>query len=180
MGKMTGPEAQALAADACTRLTAAIFRLNRRLLEWGDSLTAPLGATSARWQVMGSVAFLKKPLTAPEIAGYMGASRQAVQKQLDLLVGEGLLERLPNERKRRSHRYGLTPEGRRRYAGMRRAWEEAVHGLFERLGCGMEAGAQRMDALTQQLLLLEGHMAALHGQAGGGEAETRQNCMEDA
>jgi len=41
--------------DALTGLILDLFRLNSRLLIAGDRLVAPLGLTSARWQILGAV-----------------------------------------------------------------------------------------------------------------------------
>ena len=76
-------------AVAVTELTLAVFRLNGVLLHWGDKLVAPLGLTSARWQMLGAIALADTPPTAPQVGGVMGITRQGAQKQLNLLTEEG-------------------------------------------------------------------------------------------
>lgn len=88
-----------------------VFRLNGRLLEQGDRLVAGLNLTSARWQVLGALALAGRALTAPQIADAMGITRQGAQKQLNLLMDEGLLERRPNPSHGRSQLYVLTEAG---------------------------------------------------------------------
>src|SRR5690606_10658343 len=84
---------------------------NGVLLHWGDQLVAPLGLTSARWQMLGAIALAGTPLTAPQIAEAMGVTRQGAQKQLNRLLEQGLVEARPNPAHRRSPLYVLTPQG---------------------------------------------------------------------
>ncbi len=98
-------------AAAVTQLVLRVFRLNGVLLHWGDQLVAPLGLTSARWQMLGAIALAGTPLTAPQIAEAMGVTRQGAQKQLNLLLEQGLVEARPNPAHRRSPLYVLTPQG---------------------------------------------------------------------
>ncbi|ALJ38856.1 MarR family transcriptional regulator [Azospirillum brasilense] len=93
-----------------------VFRLNGRLLEQGDRLVEGLNLTSARWQVLGALALADRPLTAPQIAEAMGITRQGAQKQLNLLMDEGLLDRRPNPSHERSPLYRLTATGKRTFA----------------------------------------------------------------
>ena len=80
-----------------------------RSFAWGDAFVGPFGLTSARWQMLGALAFSEVPLTAPQIADRMGVTRQGAQKQLNLLREAHLVQTLPN------------PGHRRRCAGRRRA-----------------------------------------------------------
>lgn len=68
------------AGIALTELIMETFRLNGKLLEEGNNLTAPLGLTSARWQVLGAIEAEKRPMTVAQIARHMGLTRQAVQR----------------------------------------------------------------------------------------------------
>jgi DNA-binding MarR family transcriptional regulator len=115
--------------DALTRLVLAIFRANGRLLAAGDELVAPIGLSSARYQVLGAIALAGAPLTVPNIARTMGLTRQGVQKQVDLLVGEGLLALVPNPGHRRSPLVGLTAAGRRAYARADVRWRKLARRL---------------------------------------------------
>ncbi len=69
----------------------ALFQTNGKMLEWGDAFTAPFGLTSARWQILGAIAWAGQKQTAPQIAEQMGVSRQGAQKQLNLLTDDGLI-----------------------------------------------------------------------------------------
>lgn len=98
-------------AELLTEILLTVFRLNGRILARGDELVKPLGLTSSRWQVLGAVALAGTSLTAPQIADAMGVTRQAVQKQLNLMLDDGFIMRCPNPRHERSPLYALTPQG---------------------------------------------------------------------
>lgn len=101
--------------EILTKIMLTVFRVNARLLEQGDQLVAPLGLTSARWQVLGAIALAGQALTCPQIAAAMGVTRQGTQKQLNLAQQDELIVALANPRHERSPRYDLTEEGRRLY-----------------------------------------------------------------
>ena len=101
-----------VAAGAAFRdLMLEVFRLNGALLRHGAALTAPLGQTQARWQVIGAVAEATR--TVPQIARRMGMTRQGVQRVADLLVDEGIVTLARNPDHTRSPLLRLTPKGRR-------------------------------------------------------------------
>ncbi len=102
--------------EILTRVILAIFRTNGCLLEAGDELVNPLQLTSAKWQVLGAIALTGTPLTAPQIGVAMGITRQGVQKQINILLAGGLVERHVNPNHTRSPLYGLSKTGRKAYA----------------------------------------------------------------
>jgi len=108
------------APDLLTEIILAVFRANGLLLSAGDVLVAPLGLTSARWQVLGAVAMSGRPLSVPQIASMMGTTRQGSQKQINLLVKEGLLEPQTNPAHKRSPLFVLTKRGRSTYTNLER------------------------------------------------------------
>jgi len=108
--------------EAVTRLTLTVFRLNGALLHWGDQLVEPVGLTSARWQMLGAIALAGTPLTAPQVGEAMGVSRQGAQKQLNLLLEQGMVESHPNPAHRRSPLYVLTPHGFETYQQAIELW----------------------------------------------------------
>ena len=103
--------APSLGAVVVTQLALCVFRLNGVLLHWGDQLVAPLGLTSARWQMLGAIALAGRPLTSPQVGEAMGVTRQGAQKQLNMLLEQGLVEARPNPAHLRSPLYALTPQG---------------------------------------------------------------------
>lgn len=102
-------------AAVLSDIMLSIFRVNARLLENGDHLVAPLQLTSARWQILGAVALVGKPMTTPQIAEAMGITRQGAQKQLNRMLDEGLFAILQNPRHARSPLYALTNEGKQAF-----------------------------------------------------------------
>ena len=123
------PTTRTPAAEALTGLVLSTFRANGLLVAWGDRFAAGVGLTSARWQMLGAIALAPAPLTAPEVAAYMGVSRQGAQKQLDRLLEEGLVERAPNPQHARSPLYSLSQQGRSAYDRVDRRWNERAAAL---------------------------------------------------
>jgi DNA-binding MarR family transcriptional regulator len=103
-----------------TDLALELFRLNNRMLAAGDRLVAGLGLTSARWQVLGTVVAADRPQPVAWLARDMGANRQNVQRIVNDLMNEGLVEFEPNPHHRRAQLVVLTAAGRRAFdAAMR-------------------------------------------------------------
>ncbi len=100
------------AGRALTGLILAIFRLNGRLLVSGDRLVADLGLSSARWQVLGAIALAETPQSVARLARNMGLNRQGVQRIVNEMRDEGLLELRPNPHHRRAHLVVLTRRGK--------------------------------------------------------------------
>jgi DNA-binding MarR family transcriptional regulator len=142
------------ARDLLTQVILAIFRANGRLLSSGDALAAPLGLTSARWQMLGAIALADKPLSAPQIGAAMGISRQGSQKQLNLLLDEGLLEALPNPNNKRSPLYRLTAHATELYAnlsGLQVRWAEQLAAGLD--PADLATTRRILDALCERLAL---------------------------
>jgi len=116
-------------AEALSDLIVEIFRVNGRLLAAGDHLVADLGLTSARWQVIGAIAIAGQPQTVPAVARTMGLTRQAVQRLINELMADGLVEARPNPNHRRARLFSLTGAGAAAFAGATRRqapWAEAL------------------------------------------------------
>jgi DNA-binding MarR family transcriptional regulator len=112
-----------------TEIVLEIFRLNGRLIAAGDALVAPIGLTSARWQVLGAIVLLGGPAPVVRIADAMGLSRQAVQRVVDDMVQAGNLAFQHNPHHKRAKLVALTAKGRSLYgAAMRlqRNWAAAL------------------------------------------------------
>lgn len=108
-------------SEAITELILEVFRLNGRLLAAGDALVADIGLTSARWQVLGAIALSPAPLPVAHVARNMGLTRQAVQRLVNEMVGDGLLRLGPNPHHQRAKLIHLTDAGRSAYeAAMKR------------------------------------------------------------
>jgi len=95
--------------NVVTELILETFRLNGQLLEAGDRLTAPLGLTSARWQILGAIETEGRPLTVAQIGRRMGLSRQAVQRVVNDLDRLGFVSLEENPDHKRARLVVLTP-----------------------------------------------------------------------
>jgi DNA-binding MarR family transcriptional regulator len=139
-------------AAAVARLTLTVFRLNGTLLHWGDRLVEPLGLTSARWQMLGAIALAGAPLTAPQMGEAMGVTRQGAQKQLNLLLEQGLVEVRPNPAHRRSPLYALTPQGMALYRQADAMWTARATDLAASIPAAQARAATRtLESMLSQL-----------------------------
>ncbi|WP_170336546.1 MarR family winged helix-turn-helix transcriptional regulator [Ruegeria arenilitoris] len=101
--------------EAVTALILDVFRLNGRLQLAGDRLVSELGLTSARWQILGAIAYAEQPESVAWHARTMGVHRQGVQRIVNELNKEGVVEFQPNPHHKRAHLVVLTQRGRKLY-----------------------------------------------------------------
>ncbi|MEQ9010718.1 MarR family transcriptional regulator [Algiphilus sp.] len=116
-----------------TDIILRVFRLNGLLIQAGDEMGAEFGLTSARWKVLGALAYGSQPMTVPQIAGTMGLSRQAVQRLVHDMAEGGLLQGIDNPEHKKSPLWRLSPAGRQ---------------TFDRI---MQRQARWVDALAQNM-----------------------------
>ena len=141
-------------ATLLTEIVLLVFRVNGRLLSAGDRLVGDLGLTSARWQMLGAVALSDRPRTAPQLAIRMGMTRQAAQKQLDLLMEDGLVASEVNPGHARSPLYLLTRKGTSLYAATERVQTAWANRLADSLSIrDLETTKQLLDNLSNRLNL---------------------------
>ncbi|QWC57215.1 MarR family transcriptional regulator [Erythrobacter sp. 3-20A1M] len=88
-----------------------VFATNVRLIATGNELVAPLGLTSAWWQILAALRYSPVPLPIASIARNMGLTRQAVQRIVDLLAYRELVEFRDNPHHRRARLVVLTDAG---------------------------------------------------------------------
>jgi DNA-binding MarR family transcriptional regulator len=86
-----------------------IFRLYGRIMRAGDRMGKPVGITGSRWQILGPLQHRKA--TVSDIARHMGLQRQSVQRTIDVLRREGLVEMVDNPNHRRAKHAVLTAKG---------------------------------------------------------------------
>src|SRR5882757_8167677 len=122
------------AGQALTGLILAVFRLNGRLLMAGDRLVAGLDLTSARWQVLGAVALAERPQPVSWLARNMGLNRQGVQRIVNEMRDDGLLELEPNPHHRRAHLVVLTKRGKEAFEAAARLQAPWVNDLARGFG----------------------------------------------
>jgi DNA-binding MarR family transcriptional regulator len=103
------------AGEALTDLILDLFRLDSLLLTAGDRLVAPLGLTSARWQVLGAIITAERPQPVAWLARDLGGNRQNVQRIINDLHKEGLVSFEVNPHHRRAQLVVLTDKGKRSF-----------------------------------------------------------------
>lgn len=125
---MTDPNADVRA------LALTVFAANGRLLSAGNELVAHLGLTSAWWQVLAALRYAPEPLSVASAARNMGLTRQAVQRIVDLLAAEGLVEFQTNPQHRRAKWVVLTSAGAKAVELAERAAAPIDTAIRERIG----------------------------------------------
>ena len=114
---------------AVTSLVLDLFRLNNRLLAAGDRLVAPLGLTSARWQILGAIVDADHPQPVAWLARNLGAHRQNVQRIVNDLVKEDLITLETNPHHRRAQLVVPTKKGKQIFEAAMRLqapWSDAL------------------------------------------------------
>ena len=140
------------ASDALTAFTMDLFRLNSRLLITGDRLVAGLGLTSARWQILGAIVGAGQPQPVAWIARDMGGARQNVQRIVNDLRDEGIVEFLPNPHHRKAHLVQLTEKGTEIYEEALSLWSPFVKDLAKGISReGLEEAREIVNKLRERL-----------------------------
>jgi DNA-binding MarR family transcriptional regulator len=103
------------AGEALTKMMLDLFRLNSMILTAGDRLVAPLGLTSARWQILGAIVAADYPQPVAWIARDLGGNRQNIQRIVNDLQKEGLVSFEPNPHHKRAQLVILADKGREAY-----------------------------------------------------------------
>lgn len=137
---------------ALTGAVLDLFRVNSLLLTQGDRLVAPLGLTSARWQVLGAIAYAERPEPVAWLARDLGSNRQNVQRIVNDLRDEGFVAFEANPHHRRAQLVVLTEKGQAAYDQATRLWRPWVNRLAE--GQSLEeigALAAAMKSLRRKL-----------------------------
>ena len=142
--------------EALTDLVLAVFRLNGRLLTAGDRLVSDLRLTSARWQVQGAIALAPNLQPVAWLARSMGLNRQGVQRIVNEMRQDGLVELRPNPHHRRAHLVALTKRGEDAFASASRLQAPWANALAHGIGAGEFAKTRRLlttlcERLDQEL-----------------------------
>ena len=140
------------AGRAATDLVLELFRLNNRMLAAGDRLVAGLGLTSARWQVLGTIVATGRSQPVAWLARDMGANRQNVQRIVNDLEQEGLVEYQPNPHHRRAQLVVLTAAGQKAFDEAMRLQAPWINKLTDGLRVAdMETTHKIITALRRRL-----------------------------
>jgi DNA-binding MarR family transcriptional regulator len=139
-------------SGALTALVLDLFRLNGELVSTGDALVQDLGLTSARWQVLGTVARSPMPAPVAHLARAMGLTRQAVQRVVDDLRADDFVRLEINPHHQRAMLVVMTDRGDDAY---RRASERQLRWV-EQLATGLspdavETAADLLKTLRQRV-----------------------------
>lgn len=143
------------AGEDVTALIMDVFRLNGRLLVAGDRLVAELGLTSARWQVLGAIAYSERPESVAWHARTMGLHRQGIQRIVNELEAEGIVEFQSNPHHKRAHLVCLTAKGQQLF--------EAALALQVPWVNSLSSGLKPSDIATAQSVI--GHLKTRLEQA---------------
>lgn len=147
---------------AWSGLVVEVFRLNGDLIEGGDALVDDLGLTSARWQVLGAVALSPVPLPVAHIARNMGLARQSVQRVVDDMRADGLVQLEPNPHHRRAPLVAMTSRGAAAYEqamARKDLWADVLtEGLSPE---AIEAAGTLLRTLQQRIGHSHGHIATI-------------------
>ena len=144
------------AADALTDLVLDVFRLNGLLLTVGDRIVARLGLTSARWQVLGAIAYAERAQPVAWLARDMGGNRQNVQRIVNDLRKTGLVTLEVNPHHRRASLVVLTDKGRRTFDEAMRVQAPWANALAEGLAIKDIDTTRRVVAALRKKLELNG------------------------
>lgn len=141
-------------AESLTDFILMMFRTNNLTVGWGDRLVAPVGLTSARWQVMGAVVAAERPQPVAWLARDLGASRQNIQRIVNDLEKEGLVVFAPNPHHRRAHLVVLTDKGMQTFDNTVRLYNPRINELS--VGFSIEDIQTAYRVMTELRRRLEG------------------------
>jgi DNA-binding MarR family transcriptional regulator len=139
-------------ARATGRLIFEVLRLNNVLMLDAEALIADLGLTPARWQVLGTISYLKQPDTVAGLARRLGLARQSVQRVVGDMAALGLVTLAENPSHKRAKLVELTAQGRAVMAAAearRRPWTAGLAKGLE--GLNIAAAEAVLVALRQRM-----------------------------
>ena len=137
---------------AAATLIYEVLRLHGRLIAAGDELMADLGLTSARWQVLGTLAPSGSRLTVSDLARILGQSRQSIQRLVNEMSREGIVGHEPNPDHKRSPFVVPTVEGMRLHGLVEKRripWTEGIASGLE--GANTVEAARTLSSLRRLL-----------------------------
>ena len=140
------------AGEALTSFLTDLFRVNSLLLTSGDRMVAPLGLTSARWQVLGAILSAERPQPVAWLARDLGGNRQNVQRIVNDLEKERLVAFKPNPHHRRAQLVVLTDSGRQTFDAAMKLQAPWVNSLSDGIQPGdLDATRRVVTALRNKL-----------------------------
>ena len=148
-------------ADALTQLILTMFRATNLAVTWGDRVVAPLGLTSARWQILGAIIAAERAQPVAWLARDLGANRQNVQRIINDLEKEGLVEFQPNPHHKRAQLVAMTKRGHQVYGAAVERYAPRANMVAEGFSpTEIETARRVMTALRAKLEALEAEVSA--------------------
>jgi DNA-binding MarR family transcriptional regulator len=102
-------QAGSASSQEVSLLSADLYEAAGAVRQVGEAVAGKTGQTQARWQVLSVLS--GSGWTVPQAARRLGVTRQSVQRVVDLLVADGLVELVPNPDHARSRIAQLTTLG---------------------------------------------------------------------
>jgi DNA-binding MarR family transcriptional regulator len=127
----TNPERKKL--ERMEQVANQIFKLNGLLQDEGERMTAGTRVTPSRWRVLGTLTRNQGTLTVPQLGREMGQARQNVQRLVDAMAKDGLVEFQVNPAHIKSHNVVLTALGQRTYAELVSRRDESIYSMGQPL-----------------------------------------------
>lgn len=150
------------AGEALTDLMLDLFRFNSAVLTAGDRLVAPLGLTSARWQILGAIVAAERAQPVAWLARDLGANRQNVQRIVNDLREDGLVVFEPNPHHRRAQHVVMTERGHRAFNAAMDMQAPWINELSDGLSL------KELETVRRVIMALKSKLAA----SGAGDDET--------
>lgn len=110
-----GKDQRSAVGEELSNMMLDLFRVTSLALTAGDRLVAPLGLTSARWQILGAIHRAERSQPVAWIARDLGTNRQNVQRIVNDLFELGFVRLAPNPNHRRAMLVIMTDKGRRAF-----------------------------------------------------------------
>ena len=137
---------------ALTELFLTSFPFYGALMAAGERLTAGVGLTAARWQVLSTIVRSDRPEPVANVARIMGLARQSVQRSADELEKSGLITFGPNPHHKRAPVMLLTQKGKMAFDEITRKQAPWVNALGKDLNAGaIVAAVGLLKALSKKL-----------------------------
>lgn len=140
--------------QALSELTLESARITGKLNQVADRLARETGLSSARWQVLGTLANAGTPLTVAEIARRMELQRQSVQRTTNALARDGYVRFKPNPEHQRAKLVVLTREGARTLRHLQKLLESWTRPIIGQLS--LDELHQAVRTLTKLRELIAG------------------------
>ena len=134
-----------------TEVILEVFKLSGSLVAEGDKITSDHGLSSARWKILGAIARSEALITVPQIARSMGLTRQAVQRLVEAMLTDGLLDLLTNPNHKRAKLVVLSDKGKKIYSAIMEdqiPWANNSGALLDKKD--LETTLSTLKKLTQQ------------------------------